>query len=245
MSKIALVTGANGGIGEAICEALAKDGCKVIAVGSNADKLNKWVEEKQAAGLNYVAAACDVSCPTSSAAMAEKVIAEHGNPDIIVNNAGITRDAPFKRMSLEQWNQVISTNLNSLFHITAPFFNGMLDKGFGRVVNISSINGQKGQFGQANYAASKAGMHGFTMSLAQEGAAKGVTVNSISPGYTATPMVTAIREDILEGIVKQIPTRRLAKTAEIGSIVAYLCRDEAAFINGANIPVNGAQFTSF
>ncbi len=245
MSKLALVTGANGGIGEAICQALAKDGNRVIACGSNRTKLDTWIAQQKEQGFDFMPATADVSNAESCAAMAETITSEYGNPDIIVNNAGITRDAPFKRMSLEQWNQVINTNLNSLYHITAPFFNSMLENGFGRIINISSINGQKGQFGQANYAAAKAGMHGFTMSLAQEGAAKGVTANSVSPGYTATPMVTAIREDILESIIKQIPAKRLAQTAEIGSIVAYLSRDEAAFINGANIPVNGAQFTSF
>lgn len=245
MSKLALVTGASGGIGEAICHALAADKVRVIAAGSNSDEIEKWVAQKKEQGLDLLPAACDVSDAQSCAAMTEQIKKDYGDPDIIINNAGITRDAPFKRMSLEQWSEVINTNLNGLFYITSPFFNAMLEKGFGRIVNISSINGQKGQFGQANYAATKAGMHGFTMSLAQEGAAKGVTVNSVSPGYTATPMVTAIREDILEGIIKQIPAKRLAETAEVASIVAYLCRDEAAFINGANIPVNGAQFTSF
>ncbi len=244
MNKIALVTGGSGGIGSAICQDFSKKGYKVIATAIPGKGKN-WLKEQQEQGFNFNMVNVDVADYNSCKKMAAEVREKFGSPDIIVNNAGITRDAPFKRMTLEQWNEVIRTNLDSVFNVTHQFINDLLKKGWGRIINISSINGQKGQFGQTNYAAAKAGLHGFTMSLAQETARAGITVNTISPGYTATPMVTQIREDILNKIIAQIPMQRLAKTTEIAAITSFLASDEAAFISGANVPINGAQFTSF
>ena len=168
-----------------------------------------------------------------------KVREEHGNPDIVVNNAGITRDGLFRKMSLDDWRGVIDTNLNSMFNVTKQVLDGMLEKGWGRIINISSVNGQKGQFGQTNYSTAKAGLHGFTMALAQEVASKGVTVNTVSPGYIATEMVRAIRQDVLDKIVATIPVRRLGTPEEIASIVAWLAGEESGFSTGADFSLNG------
>ena len=240
--KLALVTGGKGGIGTAICERLYADGYEVVSTYiHNAERLSSWSAKHE--HIHMVQ--CDVAEYAACQQMAEQIQQNWGLPEVIVNNAGITRDVPFKKMTHEQWQEVLRTNLDSAFNVTHPFFPSMLERGSGSIINISSINGQKGQFGQVNYSAAKAGLHGFTMALAQEAARSGVTVNTISPGYTATPMVTAIRQDVLDKIVAQIPLRRLAQPEEVSAAVAYLCSDAARFITGVNLPVNGGQFMSF
>jgi acetoacetyl-CoA reductase len=173
--------------------------------------------------------------------MGDKLNADFGGVDVLVNNAGITKDGTFRKMVPDQWNAVLTVNLDSVFNVTKQFIDGMLNKSWGRVINISSINGQKGQFGQTNYSAAKAGMHGFSMALAQETAKKGITVNSISPGYIGTEMVMAIPEDVRNQIVAQIPVGRLGKPEEIAALVAFLASEDGAFITGANIAANGGQ----
>jgi acetoacetyl-CoA reductase len=200
---------------------------------------NKWLAEQKAAGYNFIASVGNVAEWESTKVAFDKVKAEHGSPDILVNNAGITRDGVFRKMSYDDWKMVMDTNLNSLFCVTKQVIDGMLDKGWGRIINISSVNGEKGQFGQTNYSAAKAGMHGFTMALAQEVASKGVTVNTVSPGYIATDMVMAVREDVREKIIQTIPVKRLGKAEEIGSICTWLSTDDAGFTTGADFSVNG------
>jgi len=244
MSKrIALVTGGIGGIGTAICRQLAKDGCTVVAnhIAQEAQKAQTWLAENRAAGYDVHIAEGDVSDFGSCAAMAARIKAEIGAVDILVNNAGITKDGVFKKMPLENWMAVININLNSVFNVSKQLLDDMLEKGWGRIINISSINGQKGQFGQTNYSAAKAGMHGFTKALALETAAKGITVNSISPGYIGTDMVMAIKEEIRNQLVAAIPVGRLGKPEEIAKLVSYLASDDGAFITGANIAINGGQ----
>jgi len=244
MSKrIALVTGGIGGIGSSICQQLAKDDHTVVAnyIAAEADKAKSWLAAQRAAGYNVHIAEVDVSSFESCATMAAKIKADVGAVDILVNNAGITKDGTFKKMPLENWVAVINVNLNSVFNVSKQFIDDMLGKGWGRVINISSINGQKGQFGQTNYSAAKAGMHGFTKALAQETAAKGITVNTISPGYIGTEMVMAVKEEIRNQIIAQIPVGRLGKPEEIARLVSYLASDDAAFITGANIAINGGQ----
>ncbi len=199
----------------------------------------KWLAEQKAGGYTFHVSVGNVADWDSTRAAFEKVRAEIGAVDILVNNAGITRDGLFRKMSADDWRAVIDTNLNSLFNVTKQVIDGMLDRGWGRIVNISSVNGQKGQFGQTNYSAAKAGMHGFTMALAQEVASKGVTVNTVSPGYIATDMVKAIRPDVLEKIIATIPVRRLGRPEEIGSMFAWLATDEAGFATGADFSCNG------
>jgi acetoacetyl-CoA reductase len=194
-------------------------------------------------GLDIGLVAGDVSSAASSVAMIEEIEDRFGGIDILVNCAGITRDKTFKRMELDHWEAVINTNLNSVYYVTRPVWEGMLERGFGRIVNISSVNGQRGQFGQVNYSAAKAGMHGFTMALAHEGAAKGITVNTVSPGYVETAMTMAMRDDVREAIIAGIPMRRMGTPEEIASTVAFLAADETTYITGANIPVNGGLFT--
>ena len=238
--KVAYVTGGMGGIGTAICQRLAKDGFKVIAgCGPNSPRKTKWLEQQKALGFDFAASEGNVADWDSTVAAFAKVKAEFGKVDVLVNNAGITRDTVFRKMTPEDWRAVIDTNLNSLFNVTKQVIDGMVDAGWGRVVNISSVNGQKGQFGQSNYATAKAGIHGFTMSLAQETAAKGVTVNTVSPGYIATDMVTAIREDVLEKIIATIPVKRLGTPDEIASIVSWLASDLGGFSTGADFSLNG------
>jgi acetoacetyl-CoA reductase len=239
--KVALVTGGTGGIGSAICLKLAQAGCKVVATYVHEEHASEWKAKMAAAGFDMALVKCDVSSFDDCKAMGERLSAGFGGVDVLVNNAGITKDGTFRKMVPEQWNAVLNVNLVSVFNVTKQFVDGMLNKGWGRVINISSINGQKGQFGQTNYAAAKAGMHGFTMSLAQETAKKGVTVNSISPGYIGTEMVMAIPEDVRNQIVAQIPVGRLGKPEEIAALVAFLASDDAAFITGANIAANGGQ----
>jgi acetoacetyl-CoA reductase len=244
MSKrTALVTGGIGGIGTSICQQLAKDGYTVVAnhIAAEADKAKTWLAEQRAAGYDMHIAEGDVASFESCATMAVKIKAEVGSIDILVNNAGITKDGTFKKMPLENWMAVLNVNLNSVFNVSKQFIDDMLEKSWGRVINISSINGQKGQFGQTNYSAAKAGMHGFTKALAQETAAKGITVNTISPGYIGTEMVMAVKEEIRNQIIAQIPVGRLGKPEEIARLVSYLASDDAAFITGANIAINGGQ----
>ncbi len=244
MTRIALVTGGIGGLGTAICTRLAQDGYTVVANHhpSEADAAEAWKKDRADAGFSIDTIAADVSSFEDSARMVNEITAHHGPIDILINCAGITRDKTFKKMEAAQWNAVISVNLNSVFNVTRPVWEGMLERGFGRIVNISSVNGQRGQFGQANYSAAKAGMHGFTMALAQEGASKGVTVNTISPGYVETAMTLAMDETVRNSIISGIPMRRMAQPDEIAAAISFLVSDESAYVTGANLPVNGGLF---
>ena len=240
--KIALVTGGVGGIGSAICKRLAEDGHFVVANYGIPGTETKWLATMAAAGLHPGSTALAFGDVTQYDAMAEmvaKIAAEHGPVDILVNCAGITRDTTFRKMTPEQWHAVIDTNLTSVFNVTRQVVDGMLERGWGRIVNISSVNGIRGQFGQTNYSAAKAGILGFTKALAQEVVKKGVTVNAVSPGYVATDMVMAIREDVRAQIVAQIPAGRLALPEEVADSVSFLASEKAAYITGANLSVNG------
>ena len=240
--KVAYVTGGMGGIGTSICQRLAQDGYTVVAgCGPNSPRKDRWLAEQNALGFDFIASEGNVSDWDSTKAAFDKVKAEVGEIDVLVNNAGITKDGQFRRMSIDDWKAVIDTNLNSLFFVTKQVVDGMLDRGWGRIINISSMNGQRGQFGQTNYSTAKAGMHGFTMALAQEVAAKGVTVNTVSPGYVGTEMVRAIREDVLEKIVATIPVKRLGEPEEIASIVSWLASQQSGFTTGANFACNGGN----
>jgi acetoacetyl-CoA reductase len=240
--KIALVTGGVGGIGTAICQSLAQDGYRVIANYVVPDSQIPWLQIMHAAGFRDVGVAFgDVGDFDAMAAMTKQIETDIGAIDILVNCAGITRDSQFRKMTKQQWDAVINVNLNSAFNVTRHVIDGMIERQWGRVINISSVNGSKGQFGQTNYSAAKAGLHGFTKALAQEVIRFGVTVNSVSPGYVGTDLVMAIREDVREKIIDQIPAGRLALPEEIGAMVAYLASDKAAFITGANMAVNGGQ----
>ncbi len=239
--KVALVTGGTGGIGTAICVKLAQAGCKVVSTYMDEAQANEWKQKMAAAGFDMAIVKCDVSSFEDCKAMGDKLNADYNGVDVLVNNAGITKDGTFRKMNADQWNAVLTVNLDSVFNVTRQVIEGMLNKGWGRVINISSINGQKGQFGQTNYSAAKAGMHGFTMALAQETAKKGITVNSVSPGYIGTEMVMAIPEDVRNQIIAQIPVGRLGKPEEIAALVAFLASEDAAFITGANIAANGGQ----
>lgn len=242
--RIALVTGGTGGIGTAICRQLHKDEVQVIAGysrrGDNSYAL-KWQAQQQKEGYQFDVVYGDVSSFDSCASMIDEVIIKYGSVDILVNNAGITQDAMFRKMVPNQWSEVLCVNLHSVFNVTQQVINGMIERGFGRIINISSINGQKGQFGQTNYSAAKAGMHGFTKALAQEVANKGITVNTISPGYVATEMVKKMPSAILDKIITQIPAGRLAEPNEIGHVVAFLAAETSGYITGANIAINGGQ----
>ena len=238
--RIAYVTGGMGGIGSAITAGLCKHGLTVVAgCGPGSTRKDRWLGEMRARGYDVHASEGNVSDWESTRAAFEKVRNEIGPVDVLVNNAGITRDGTFRKMSIHDWNAVIETNLNSLFNVTKQVIDGMLDRGWGRVVNISSVNGQKGQFGQVNYSTAKAGIHGFTMALAQEVASKGVTVNTVSPGYIGTDMVRAMRPDALEKIVATIPVKRLGTPEEIASIIGWLVSEESAFATGADFSLNG------
>ena len=241
--RIALVTGGTGGIGSCICRQLSADGFTVVAnyIATEEVKAQAWLASERAAGRDMHIAMGDVSNYESSLVMIAKVKAEVGAVSVLVNNAGITKDGTFKKMPLENWMDVLNINLNSVFNVTRHVINDMLVAGWGRVINMSSINGQKGQFGQTNYSAAKAGMHGFTKALAQETAAKGITVNTISPGYIGTEMVMAIQQEVRDQIVAGIPVGRLGKPEEIAKLVSYLASEDAAFITGANIAINGGQ----
>jgi acetoacetyl-CoA reductase len=237
--KVAYVTGGMGGIGTAICQRLHKDGFTVIAGCGPTRDFDKWLAEQKALGYTFYASVGNVSSWDSTVEAFAKAKAEHGPIDVLVNNAGITRDRMFLKMSRDDWDAVIDTNLNSMFNVTKQVVADMVERGFGRIVQISSVNGEKGQSGQTNYSAAKAGMHGFTMALAQEMASKGVTVNTVSPGYIGTDMVKAIRQDVLDKIVATIPVKRLGTPEEIGSIVGWLAGEDSGFTTGADFSCNG------
>jgi acetoacetyl-CoA reductase len=240
--RIALITGGVGGIGTAICKRLAQDGHFVVANYAIPGTEEKWNRAMAAVGLNGSASALafgDVTDFDGMGDMVRKIEREHGPIDILVNCAGITRDATFRKMTLDQWRAVLSTNLDSAFNVTRHVIDGMVERGWGRIVNISSVNAVRGQFGQTNYAAAKAGILGFTKSLAQEVIRKGVTVNAISPGYVQTDMVMAIREDVRQKIVSEIPAGRLARPEEVADAVGFLVSDNAGYITGTNLSVNG------
>ena len=237
--KVAYVTGGMGGIGTAICQRLSKAGFTVIAGCGPTRDFKKWLDEQKALGYAFHASVGNVGDWQSTTDAFTKAKAEVGPIDVLVNNAGITRDRMFLKMSREDWDAVIDTNLNSMFNVTKQVVPDMVERGFGRIIQISSVNGQKGQAGQTNYSAAKAGMHGFSMALAQELAGKGVTVNTVSPGYIGTDMVMAIREDVREKIVSTIPVRRLGTPDEIGSIVTWLAGEDSGFTTGANFACNG------
>jgi acetoacetyl-CoA reductase len=241
--RVALVTGGMGGLGEAICIKLAALGYTVVTTHSPGNtKAAEWLATMKSQGLSFKAYACDVADFESAAACVKKVTEEVGPVDVLVNNAGITRDMTFKKMDKGNWDAVMKTNLDSCFNMTKQVCDGMADRGWGRIINISSVNGQKGAFGQTNYSAAKAGMHGFTKALALEYARKGVTSNTISPGYIGTKMVMAIPKEVLDSkIIPQIPMGRLGKPEEVAGLVAYLSSEEAAFLTGANIAINGGQ----
>jgi acetoacetyl-CoA reductase len=240
-SRVALVTGGTGGIGTAICKRLHDQGHRVATNFRDPAKAHAWQQAMSAQGYQVALFAGDIAQTGSAAAMVAAVEAELGPVEVLINNAGITRDTTFHRMHAEQWHEVINTNLNSVFNATRPVIEGMRRRGWGRVIQISSINGLKGQYGQANYAAAKAGMHGFTISLARENAAFGITVNTISPGYVATDMVMAVPEEVRAKIIADIPTGRLGRPEEIAYAVAFLVAEEAAWITGSNLDINGGH----
>ena len=238
-NKVAYVTGGMGGIGTAICQRLHKGGFTVIAGCGPTRDAPKWLDEQKAQGFSFHASVGNVADWDSTVAAFAKATAEVGAIDVLVNNAGITRDRMFLKMTRDDWDAVIDTNLNSMFNVTKQVVPGMVEKGWGRIIQISSVNGEKGQAGQTNYSAAKAGMHGFTMALAQEMANKGVTVNTVSPGYIGTDMVRAIKPEVLEKIVAGIPVKRLGTPDEIGSIVTWLAGDDSGFTTGADFSCNG------
>ncbi|HRH17614.1 MAG TPA: acetoacetyl-CoA reductase [Aquabacterium sp.] len=237
--KIAYVTGGMGGIGTAICQRLHKDGLLVIAGCGPSRDYTKWIDEQKALGYTFYTSVGNVADWDSTVEAFKKTRADYGPIDVLVNNAGITRDGMFRKMSKDDWDAVMDTNLNSLFNVTKQVIDDMVERNWGRIVNISSVNGEKGQFGQTNYSAAKAGMHGFTMALAQEVAHKGVTVNTVSPGYIGTDMVRSIRQDVLDKIVATIPVKRLGTPEEIASMVSWVASEEAGFATGADFSVNG------
>ena len=239
--KVALVTGGTGGIGTAICRRLAQLGLRVVTNYRSERKAQALKEALAAEGLDVNLLPADITEFAQCEQMIRAIESEFGRLDVIVNNAGITRDTTLRKMDRGQWDAVMETNLDSVFNVTRPAIEGMIARGFGRIVNISSVNGQKGQIGQTNYSAAKAGMHGFTKALAQEVARKGITVNTISPGYIATEMVMAVPEEIRNKIIAQIPVSRLGRPEEIAGAVAYLVSDDAAFVTGADLSVNGGQ----
>lgn len=239
--RIALITGATGGLGTAMCKKLYDKGFEVLANYRNQEKAKDWQKQMQEEGYNINIYEGDVCDFDSIHQMVEKIEKECGGIDVLVNNAGITKDGRLARMKKEDWHAVINTNLNSVFNCTRNVIEGMIERNFGRIINISSVNGQRGQFGQTNYSAAKAGMHGFTKTLAMEVAKHGITVNTISPGYIATDMVMAVPEKVREQIVSQIPLGRLGGTHEVAHLVSFLASDETSFITGANYSINGGQ----
>lgn len=245
-TRNAIVTGGTGAIGSEICRQLAAAGLRVVAIGHpmDAERLPAWQASLGALADRIEVELGDLADADSAQAAMSAAVQRLGSIDVLVNAAGITRDARFVKMSLEQWRAVLGSNLDSVFHCSKAVFEAMCAQGRGRIVNIASVNGQKGQFGQTNYSAAKAGMHGFSMALAQEGARHGVTVNTVSPGYVRTPMTAAIKPEALEAIVRQIPVGRMAEPADIARTVAFLCADAAGYITGANIPVNGGLYMS-
>lgn len=246
--KVALVTGALGGIGSEICRNLIYAGYKIIATvvpredGGQDTRTNDWLQKEGFEEKSVRFVVCDLADHEAAHTAITQAIEAEGRIDVLVNNAGITRDAQFKKMSYEQWSQVLDVNLKTLYTVTHPVFLKMLEQGSGRIVSISSVNGLKGQFGQTNYSAAKAGMIGFSKALAQEGARSGITVNVIAPGYTATPMVTAMREEVVKSIEDQIPLKRLAAPAEIAAAVMYLVGEAGAYITGETLSINGGLY---
>jgi len=241
-SRVALVTGGTGGIGTAMVKRLARAGHRVATNYRSEEKAREWQAALKADGIDCLIVPGDVAEFASSQAMVKEIEAQLGGIDILVNNAGITRDTTFHRMSPVQWSDVIATNLTGCYNVTRNVIEGMRARMWGRVIQIASINGQKGQYGQANYAASKAGMHGFTISLAQENAKFGITVNTVSPGYVGTEMVMAVPEDVRAKIVAQIPTGRLGSPDEIAYAVNFFVDEEAAWVTGANLSINGGHY---
>ena len=240
-SRVAFVTGGTGGIGTAICKKLADMGHRVATNYRNEEKAKAWQAQMKADGYDIALVKGDVTSPDEAQAMVAEVEKTLGPVEILVNNAGITRDGTFHKMTAQQWNDVINTNLNSVFNVTRPVIEGMRERKWGRIIQISSINGLKGQYGQANYAAAKAGMHGFTISLARENAKLGITVNTVSPGYVATDMVMAVPEEVRAKIAADIPTGRLGKPEEIAYAVAFLVDEQASWITGSNLDINGGH----
>jgi len=241
--RLALVTGGTGGLGQAVCRQLALDGFAVVALHTPGNPgVDAWLAQCERDGYAFAAQPVDVADFDSCARAVDSIHARFGPVSVLVNNAGITRDASFRKMSLQQWQEVLHVNLDSMFNMTKPVIEDMLAARWGRIVNISSVNGQRGAFGQANYAASKAGLHGFTKSLAVEFASKGITVNTVSPGFLRTAMVEKVPKDVLESrILPLIPAGRLGEPAEIAKLVGYLASDAAGFVNGANLSINGGQ----
>lgn len=242
--KVAFITGGTGGIGSAICTELYDQGYTVVAgycSGGSHTKAQNWQKQQVELGREMEIAYGDITNYESCKECIESIERKHGAVSVLVNNAGITKDSTFRKMDVDQWHQVIDANLSSVFNMTRLVINPMLKAGFGRIINISSVNGQKGQFGQSNYSAAKAGMHGFTKSLAQEVAHKGVTVNTISPGYIETSMIKAVAEDIRKEILKGIPVGRFGQPEEIGRAVAFLASENSGFITGSNLAANGGQ----
>jgi acetoacetyl-CoA reductase len=242
--RVAVVTGGTGTIGTEICKHLAASGHRVVALclpGTPDCVPEQWEAARKSEGYDAKVYGCDVTNFEETAAVLGKIEQEVGPVDVLVNAAGITRDSALRKMAPEQWTQVLRANLDSVFNTTRNVIGGMTERGFGRIVNISSVNGQKGQFGQANYAASKAGIHGFTMSVALEGARKGVTCNTVSPGYIESPMIMAVPEEHRGKIMAEIPVGRFGKPSEIGRLVAFLAAEESGFITGADISINGGQ----
>ncbi|WP_048307788.1 acetoacetyl-CoA reductase [Halomonas sp. PR-M31] len=242
-APVAWVTGGTGGIGSAICRELAKEGYQVVAGYRNPDKAKSWLEDQKSQGFDNIAlSGANLSNYEDCEAGVHEIQEQYGPIAVLVNCAGITRDTTMKKMTEDQWREVIDTNLNCVFNTCKSVLAGMLEQGYGRIINISSINGRKGQFGQANYAAAKAGMHGLTMSLAQETATKGITVNTLSPGYIATDMIMDIPEKIRESIREGIPVKRFGEPEEIAHAITFLAHRNSGFITGANLDINGGQF---
>lgn len=244
MNKVALVTGGTSGLGAAICAHLACDGYQVVAnyLPALESQALDWQKEFESKGLTCALTACDVSDTASCQSMADSLIKEFGRVDVLVNNAGITRDSTLKNMEIDQWNAVINTNLSSLFNVCKPMLESMQKNRFGRIVNISSVSAQRGQFGQTNYAAAKAGVHGFTKALAQETARYGVTVNTISPGFINTAMVDAIPDELRTEIIASIPVGRVGQPQDIARAVRFLVDDDAGYITGTEVSINGGLF---
>jgi acetoacetyl-CoA reductase len=245
--RVALVTGGIGGLGTEICKYLARSGRRVVAadLGSRSERVAEFQREVAEFAGQITFEAMNVGDLDACSTAIRNVESVHGPVDILVNAAGITRDTTLRKMSSQQWHDVLDINLSGVFNTCRNVVDGMSERGFGRIVNISSVNGQTGQFGQTNYSAAKAGMHGFTMALAREVARKGITVNSVSPGYCRTAMVAAIPENVRSQIIAGIPVGRLGEPSEIARVVDFLCADESGFITGANIPVNGGYFMDF
>lgn len=244
-NRIAVVTGGTGGIGTAISQNLAKAGYQVVACyykNGNHDAAREWQQKQKDLGLDIDIAYANISQFEDCEALKAKIIANYGRIDVLVNNAGITNDSSFKKMTPEQWHSVLDANLTSLFNVTRNFLQPMIDAGYGRIISISSINGRKGQFGQCNYAATKSGIYGFSKSLAQEVAGKGITVNVISPGYIKTDMVAKMKPETLDYITTQIPVGRLGEVDEVARMVTFLADEQSGFITGSNFDINGGQY---